>query len=450
MRVGGRLGVGLEFALGAATLFGFGVLVRDVFVLGYMPAPIFHDKSDTFMDWYNPAYWAHSPGAYDAWFSVYPPLSFLFIDLFSRPSCFTFSADQGRVCDPEGYLIISTFFLINIVLLWLTYRKYDRHTSIPRAVAVGLGTSMMFAWDRGNLVIPCFTCYVLAYGNLLKESWLRALLAAATVNFKPYLILSAIGRLFRRDWLWAERFGIFCFLIYIISFIIFGKGDPVQLITDTVGFSQPPVVLGYDLFEFSTTYEGLLMVLNSSFPIMHFVGSRLIEFMEIMLPLVMRVGSVGVAMCFLGALVRPAALTRTRLTALALSILFVTVRSQGGYSLIFLLFFVFFEPWRGVGRIVALIAAYVWCVPLDLDVSGLTYTTTTSFLTNRVVNVNLSITLGQLARPLLVMLIEYGLVLASFGDLIRHAQMSRKDARRSLESAGGSADASVPAAPAPS
>ena len=412
----------VEYLCGAAILFGVAVLVRDVLVQGYLPSPFFHDKSDSFMDWYNPAYWAHNPGAYSEWFSVYPPLSFLFLDLFSRPSCFTFSPYQGRACDPQGYWVISIFLLINLVLLWRTYGKLDHRTAFPRAIAVGLGTSMLFGWERANLIIPCFTCLVLAYGNILKNSWAKIIFAALAVNFKPYLILAAFGRLFRLDWRWSERFVICCGLIYMASFAIFGAGTPMEILTDTLGFAQVPTSIGYDVFEFSTTYKSLLLVLQSSFPIMHFTGSRVIEIMETVFPAMMGLGWLGIALSLFGALLRPGVLTRSRLTALILAAFYVTIPSQGGYSLIFLLFFVFFEPWRGFGRGLALGAAYVWCFPLDLDVSGLSFLTTTSFLTNRIVDVDLPITLGQLGRPALVLLIEYGLVFASISDILARGE----------------------------
>ena len=44
----------------------------------YLPQPFFHDKGDTFMDFYHPYYWADDDGRYTLWKSVYPPLIFCF------------------------------------------------------------------------------------------------------------------------------------------------------------------------------------------------------------------------------------------------------------------------------------------------------------------------------------------------------------------------------------
>jgi hypothetical protein len=411
----------IEGAFGAAVILGVVVLIRDVIVLGYLPAPFFHDKSDSFMDWYNPAYWAHNPGAYSEWFSVYPPFSFLFLDLFTRPSCYDTAGAPGRDCDPVGIYVISAFLILNVVLLVLTYWKADKATAWPRAIAVGLGTSMLFGWERGNLILPCFTCFVLGYGNIIRNAWIRVVFAAVTVNFKPYLILAAAGRFLKRDWVWTERFAIACTLIYVASYALYGAGAPGELIRDTKGFTEVPVAIGYDFFEFSTTYSSLLTVLKSSFPIVHFVGSRPIEEMEFVVPLLMRGATAGVVLCLVGALWRPAALSRSRIAALVLVALFANIASQGGYSLVFLLYFVFLERWRGFGRILALVAAYLWCFQLDIGVTGITYSTNYSFLTKRMVDADMPLTLGQLTRPLLVLLMDYGLVIASLGDILSRA-----------------------------
>ena len=52
---------------------------------------------------------------------------------------------------------------------------------------MGLGLPMLYALERGNLLILCFTCFVLGYGDLLRQRWLRCLALASAMNFKPYL-----------------------------------------------------------------------------------------------------------------------------------------------------------------------------------------------------------------------------------------------------------------------
>ena len=53
------------------------------FANGFLPAPFVFDVGDTFMDWFNTAYWAHNPGAYSVWGTIYLPLSFVLTGLLA-------------------------------------------------------------------------------------------------------------------------------------------------------------------------------------------------------------------------------------------------------------------------------------------------------------------------------------------------------------------------------
>ena len=177
------------------------------FYEGFIPRPFFHDTNDTFMDWYNAAYWVYHPDAYVNWLSVYPPFSFVFLRFFSEPSCYSATELVARSCDPIGRLVLPGFVLLNLILVFIVYRRDARTTAIPRTIALGIGMPMLFAWERGNLIIPCFTFFILGHGRLLKAAWVRWLCVAASVNFKPYLVLSLAGRLVRRQWRWMEKTG---------------------------------------------------------------------------------------------------------------------------------------------------------------------------------------------------------------------------------------------------
>ena len=76
-----------EAMLALAVVASFAATATFFSQNSYLPQPFVFDTNDTFMDWFNTAYWANNPGAYDVWRSIYPPLSFVFLDLTSLPGC---------------------------------------------------------------------------------------------------------------------------------------------------------------------------------------------------------------------------------------------------------------------------------------------------------------------------------------------------------------------------
>ena len=107
-----------------------------------------------------------------------------------------------------------------------------------------------------------------------------------------------------------------------------------------------------------------------------------------------------------------------RLGGLAMA-LFLTTTNPGGYAEIFLIYFVFQEKFRAIGLIVALISTYLLCIPWDYSLFKIAHQIEDSYLSNRTVGYDLSVTLGTLVRPALVLAIDLGLVWASLADMYR-------------------------------
>jgi hypothetical protein len=269
-----------------------------------------------------------------------------------------------------------------------------------------------------NLV--CYAFIILAYGGIVRSARLRTLFAALTFNIKPFAILAVAGRLARRDWVWIEWCGLWIVIISVVSFTIFGSGDPLALLRDLVNFShQADSGITLTLIDFSTTYNSLLMLLNSPLPLTSFVGSEPVEILEHVLPALIKSGAVGVGICAAYIALRPAVCSRARISALVL-VLFMTISTgPGGYAVEFALFFVFLERVEGAGQRLAVICAYLWCVPIDIPILTITHETQFSFLSQHTVFVERGLFLGQFLRPALLLIIEYGLVFASLGDIYR-------------------------------
>lgn len=409
--------------MGILIVLGILGLVREILVEGYLADPFLHAKSDSFNDWYNPAYWANNLGAYSEWKSIYPPFSFIFIKLFSNERCYHYAVTSARECDPAGIVLISVLTILNFLLVWRVFRGIDRATALPRALAAGLGLPVIFAWERGNLIVPCYTAFILAYGNLLKSARLKTLCAAISLSFKPYLILALTGHFLKRDWVRLEWCGLFFIALYAGSLAILEAGDPMTLVGNTAVFDHTP---GIDLITFTTTYTGLLTILQLPLPIIQIIGSAPVDALERYIPPMIYVGAAGVMACLAYATARRGVLSKARSSALAL-VLFMSVSvAPGGYAVQFALFFVFFEPLKGVGRVLALLGAYLWCIPFDLTAATIYHDLGFSFLGQRIVSYDLNFTYGQLLRPGLLLLIEYGLVYASVGAIVRDLRLLRE------------------------
>jgi len=406
----------IEAALGVAMVAAL-IGVAWFFVeFGYLPPPFFHDIDDTFMDWYNTVFWGFQGGTYSNWLSIYPPLSFVLLNLVSNRACYEISPDFGRACDPSGVVVLVLFFVLNLFILLKIYTKADRRTAMARTIAVGLGMPMLFALERGNLVLPCFTVFILGHGRLLRSAWQRWLCFALSVNFKPYLVLPIVADVIRGRWRAAEGCMVACLLVYLVSFIIIGKGTPMEFIINSIGFEGKPIALSINGVEYSSNFVPALDLLQTILPIMHFMGSRPMELMEFWIPLLTRLGEMGVVLCFAAALWRPSALTGHRLATLSMTLVIILI-NPGGYSQIFLIFLVFLERWEGAALGTAILAAYGLCLPADFEFLTISQPIKQGYLSQRTVIYDLGLTVGEFVRPGLILLIQYALVAASLRDL---------------------------------
>ena len=310
-----RSGLVVEYLFAAAIVAALIALIRFVGLNGYFPDPFFNDTTDTFMDWYNTAYWAHHGGAFEFWGSVYPPAALFFVKVFSLKACYAVSSEIGRSCDRTGVTLLTSLLFVNTYLTWRVLRKAGIAGAIPRAVALGFGAPILLAWERGNEIVPCYTVFILAYGRLLKSGWLRMLCAAVSVNFKPYLIVLAIAPLIKRRWRWLEGFGLCLAVVYALGYFAMGEGDPIHLLQDIGGFSEtspnPPV----NILRFAVTYRELLQILNSDYPLMYFLGSKPMDMANAIFPPLMQLGGAGALACLAAAGLKREALTVNTLSA---------------------------------------------------------------------------------------------------------------------------------------
>ena len=392
--------------------------VLHVFLRGYLPQPFFYEPGDTWMDWFNTAYWSHEPGAYDSWNTIYPPLSFVLLRFMTNASCYVGAeSTAGRACDWYGAATLHSIFLLNCVLTFLAFRKIDPRTALPRSIALSLGLPMTYGLDRGNLVLLTFTFVLLAYGPLVRSARLRWLFAAMAINLKVYLLGSLFAHLLRRRWRWFEGALITTVLVYLVSFAIMGEGTPVEIyrnIRDFSGGYQAATVL--DLW-FSGTYKPLMSLLEgTTFPTVWFIGSEQVEFWSKALPVMVHTVQAMILVAAAAAWLRPEAVPLNRLIFLSIAMALITAES-GGYTQILLLLFVFMEPWRGFGRKWAIIVSYLLCIAADIPVDRIPALTRESFLAGREVIAEYSVGIGPFIRPALILSLPLALALVTIREV---------------------------------
>lgn len=387
---------------------------------GYLPQPFFYEPSDTFMDWFNTAYWSRDPGAYDSWRTIYPPLTFVVIRLLGIDRCYV--SNEGlpsRDCDWVGIVAILAIFLVNVVLCWLTFRKIDRRTALPRTIALSMGMPMLFALERGNILLLTFTCFLLAMGPLLKSARLRWLAAGLAINFKVYLIAAFAVQLLKRRWRWTEGVALATIGVYLVSFVLFGAGSPLEIYRNIANYSTGFTVSQVLDIYYSVTYQPLISLLEGmNFPVMRIIGSDLQEIgLAVIVPL-MRGGQAIIVLALLVSYFRPEVVSPIRLATLGMCLALITSEA-GGYTQILVIMLVFMERWKGIARPVALVSAYLLCLPGEYSFGVSSDLWRESWLSDGFVEIQIGIGLGFFLRPGLLIIIGIALSLSTLNDVWR-------------------------------
>ncbi len=416
-----------EMLLALAVLASVGWTLHFFLEFGYLPQPFVFDTNDTYMDWFNTAYWANNNGIYDVWRSIYPPLSFVFLDATSLPGCYLQSPFFARDCDWLARGTIYAFYFVDVVLAWVCFRRLDRRTAPMRTIAIAFGLPMLFTIERGNLILVAFAFFMIAHGPVTASRPWRWFAAAVTINFKPYLVLPMLAHAVKRDWRPLEIAGIATIALYLVTLALVGSGTPGELASNTANWVVFQGAQVWNEVNYSTSYAPFQMFRTLDIPLLQFVPSRLVETIEHTVPIVIRTTQLTALAALAAAWLQPKALPLHRISAILLGAYLVT-QSPGGYTQLFLLFLVLMEPWKGAGAITAITAAYLLCLVGDWPLASVLDVTGTSWLGERTVTASFGLTAGHFIRPGLIVVIVWALSL----DSIARAVRAHRDTRPSL------------------
>jgi len=412
----------IEWALFLAVVGGFIRMAWMTIDKGYFPQPFFWDSDDTWRDWFSTSVWAHETGAYDSWLTVYPPLSFVILKLFSNPACYDLAWDkEARICDWVGVGAIHLIFIFNIFLTAWVFMKVDRKTALQRSVALSAGMPMLFGLERGNLIMLCYTFVLLGFGPLVKSARLRWLCVGLAVNLKIYLISGIFVQLLRRKWLGFEGMILSVIFVYLVSYFLFGDGTPIQIFNNLVNFAGGTSFTPNQILEiwYPNTYNALYYVLaDSPAPLSMFVDSRVIDTAVFVVPLAVRSGQVIIILAAIATWLRPEAVPPYRVTFLGIALAMITTETSA-YTQPLLIFFVFLESWKGWARPAAITACYILCIPGEILLSSATPTIQYSFIGGRYVVFEQGLALGMFLRPFLLLFCTYMLGLYTIWEVFR-------------------------------
>jgi hypothetical protein len=370
---------------------------------GYLPQPYFYEPWGTFMDYIIVAEFAHNKDAFEIFGTIYPPLSFVLLKFLSWGPCYVSTGgEEARGCDLYGIGWIIAIYVIDVILIALTYRKIDPRTALPRTIALGLGFPMTYALERGNLLLFCFASLLLAYGPLIRSARLRWVFAAMSVNFKVYLIGPIFAQLLRRRWRWFEGAALATVIVYLVSFAIYGQGTPKQIYDNITAYAGGAKGTVLDLW-YPSSFVPLRALLEGEAlsPILTMIGSEPIKWALLAARALYDLAMVSAFAAVVAAWWRPQAVPMYRIIFFSIAVALIT-SEVGGYTHILVLVFVFMEPWRGFGRKCAIVMAYVLCIGFEVPIQHVPPLVRESYLSGGPVIAEFAIGIGSFLRPILL------------------------------------------------
>jgi hypothetical protein len=420
----------------------FGALIYCAifaYIYNYLPQPFFYEPADTFADWFNTSYWARNLGTYDTWATLYPPLSFVFLRFFGLDSCYPtgrWDPSAGlaaRDCDWFGLVTIFGFFLLNLILIYATFRRINRRTALPRTICLGLGWPMLDGLERGNLVLVSFTCLLLWVAPLLKSSHSKAVSIGLAVNFKVYLIAAIVPLLLRRRWRFVEQALIAVVLVYLASYALLGRGTIPEIVRNIGDFASNPTTQVLDLWYSSTYKPAISLLEGNNFPVTLLLGSQAIEYLLIALKGLILLAQCAIMLAVGLAALRPEVIPPYRFVNLGLLMALITSEA-GGYTPVYWTLLVLMEPWRGLGRKTAIVLCYVIAIPLDIPLYYAPPVVRDTYFGNSTTIISYAVTVMPFVRPALVILVAVAIssvtIRQVWGDIRVQGWSSRRRFRR--------------------
>lgn len=390
------------FIAAIALLNAAGVLYFANYFLenGYLPGPFVYDKSDTFMDLFNPMYWAYDDGRYTEWGSVYPPLSFLILKIVNIVFSGSSLGDPFLIRD-DSPLVIAGFCLMCMaipaaLLVGKYWWNFSRSEKLLLYVAIISSAPMLFSIERGNMIVLCPALLGLAIGRI---GVIRSFSIALLINIKPYLALLLFYYVVRRNWRGFVVCSGLAGLIFVVSGLFLDGNFPV-FFANLFCFSQDDGIFSLrEVMSLPSSISAFSYVLNNPDGYL-IVSSYLSQESVALIINLLEAVKWGVLLFSLVVLIARSSVMRD---AEIIALLVVAITNLGvwvgGYTYILYIslipvFLSMRASWLYLVLLIV-IAAPLDVIPLVDESTGVQY----SFLSNAFVDVHWTLGLASLVRP---------------------------------------------------
>lgn len=408
----------IVFGIALTSIVGFCYYLYFLMEDGYLPSPFVHDKADTFMDLFNPMHWAYNDDRYTDWGSVYPPLNFLILKFLN----YIFIGDgygAPKVMRENSSLVIVGFCLIYLAIPAVMMKdRLWRHFSIDERkliyLAIIFSTPMLFALERANLIVLCPIFLVLV---LSRVGFTRTLCIALLVNIKPYFAVLMLYYVVRKDWKTFVTCTALGGLVFVVSGLMLGDAHFFMLFSNIFEFSKnnglnSPIYLGTmssSISVFPSLFENLNQNMSGPYVLNR---ERIVNTIYIVESTQLFVLAISLFVL----IIRQSKMHDAEILSLLTIVIINSGISVGSYTLILyaVLIPVIFKMRARLlyVALLTLVAMPLDIIPLASVFTGKQY----SYLSDSYVNVQQTLGLGSVIRPIANLLI---LLTLSFEFLLR-------------------------------
>jgi hypothetical protein len=379
---------------------GFFYYIYYLMVNRYLPSPFVWSKSETFMDLFNTLHWAYDDGRYTEWDSIYPPLSFLILRLIN----FVFAGGDNvtaALMRENSPFVIAGFFLIyltvpSVVLKTKLWQGLLTSEKILIYFAIILSTPMLFALERGNLIVLCPVLLALVLSRI---GIVRCLCIGLLINIKPYFALLMIYYIARKNWKGFTTSVVLSGLIFVVPGF-FLDNHYLNFFDNLLGFAQSNVIFSFkEVMALPTSISAFSYVLKNPEGASIASGFLTTGLSSIMAYIIEAVKWTVIAISLVTLFTRSMVMRDSEIFTLLVVAITNLGIWVGGYSIIF---YIVLIPVLIKLRANWLYIGLLWVIAMPLDIIPVTTSyigQQVSYLSNSYVDVQWSLGLGSVVRP---------------------------------------------------
>ena len=353
---------------------------------GFLPEPLFYNKNDTFMDFYNLQYWTYNENRYTYWQSIYSPFSFVFVTFFTSDNVLN-PFDLRDI----SFISIAVFLFIAICLVaYFQSKSMISGNKLLWVYILIMSSPFLFTIERGNLVLYALIFLQISIMNY-KNTFIFSLFLALAVSLKIYLIALLFIPILNLDFSKTVVTLFWFIVINVICGILLQDSNWLLFLKNISEFTSSPRHFEWSYFTYS--YQNLLSAATYVYPQYKFIGVTANLLMLLIVLLLF--GSVSIKYFISTKYIKNR--ERNTIIALLLMLIMIVVKNSGGYVFILLFPFVAAIIFNRISFYMFLLLL----LPIELNLIEWDILGFHSYLSGNQVSVARNITSGMIIRPLL-------------------------------------------------